>query len=399
MTAHGTVRVATPHATLNRKGLARFRSGHPWIFRAHIEPPPPDLPAGVVAVADPRGVRVGAALYSPQSKIALRTLTRDAAEPDEAFFRARIARAWAYRKTLGIDGSAFRVLYAEGDGLPGLVADWYDGHLVVMVQSAALDAHPELWLPALEEIAAPRSILARNDSASRALEGLPREVTPLRGTPPPTAEAEVNGVRMTVDLWHGQKTGLFLDQRENQARARTLARGRILDAFSYQGGFGLAAAARAGEVIAVDASAPALQTLRSDAERNGFRNVRTVEGNVFDLLKERDRAGERFDTIFLDPPAFAKNRAELPGAVRGYKEINLRAIKLLSPGGVLFTSSCSFHLPEALFEEIVAHAAADAGVSLRVKERRGQSADHPMLLEFPESRYLKCIVLERPEAR
>ena len=382
-------------ARLNRRGLARWRSGHPWIYRSGVEVvEETDGTEAVARLLDPRGRTLGQALLSRKSQITLRLLTLGPDPVDRAFLRERIAGAAALRDRVAPDRDAVRLVFGESDGLPGLVVDRYGKHLVVQFLSAGMDALSGEIVAVLEELFSPASILARNDPGVRTLEGLPREVKQLRGTTPPRVEYHEGEIALSADPHRGQKTGAFLDQYENHRRAGRLARGRVLDAFTYTGGFALAAAAGAEQVTAVDVSTEALAAAQANAERNQAENVAFVEANVFDFLKDQDRRRERYDLVILDPPAFAKNKRELSGALRGYKEINLRAMKILNPGGVLFTCSCSYHLTEAMLEELLGAAAADAHRTFRVLERRRQSGDHPVRLGFPESLYLKCLVLE-----
>jgi 23S rRNA (cytosine1962-C5)-methyltransferase len=286
-------------------------------------------------------------------------------------------------------------VFGESDGLPGLIVDRYRNHLVVQTLSWGMAALQAEIVDLLRSLLSPESILARNDASVRTLEGLPREVVPLHGETPDTVTYAEGDRILTANLRTGQKTGAFLDQVENHLRAGSLARGRVLDMFCYTGGFALAAAGGADTVVAVDSSGPALERARLHAETNGVHNVTFVEANVFDFLKQEDRGRNTYDMIVLDPPAFAKNKRELEPALRGYKEINLRAMKLLAPGGILFTCSCSYHLTEELMNGMLAQAAADAKRAFRVRERRLQPPDHPVRVGFPESLYLKCLVLER----
>jgi len=380
---------------LNRQGLARWRSGHPWVYRAGIALVEETTgKEGLGRILDPEGRTLGSALLSRESQITLRALTSREEPVDRDFLRGRLERAIAYRERVLPGREATRLVFGESDGIPGLVVDRYGDHLVVQFLSYGTHVLGEELTSLLEELLSPASILARNDPAVRALEGLPREIVPLRGETPETVVYREGAVTVLADLKTGQKTGSFLDQSENRLLAAALARGRVLDAFCYTGGFALAVAARAEEVIAIDVSAPALARAREQAERNGLGNVRFSEANVFDFLKQEDRAGSSYDMVVLDPPAFAKNKQELEAALRGYKEINLRAMKLLRPGGILLTCSCSYHLSESLMDMVLARAAGDARRTFRVRERRHQASDHPVRAGFPESLYLKCQVLE-----
>lgn len=379
---------------VKERGAARLRGGHPWVYRSDIAGADGE-PGDIVRVLDRRGSFLGHAFYNPRSEITLRIAERRDVPIDDAWFAARIDEALAYRESLKIDGDAYRLLHAEADGVPGLVADRYADYLVLQVGSAAVERRLGSIVGALAGRLGPAGILLRGDSPARRREGLPVEVRVLQGEIPESVVVREGPVRYRVDLREGQKTGSFLDQRENHLAAGRYAHGRVLDVFSYTGGFALHAALAAGSVEAVDGSADALRTARENAELNGLENMTFTRANAFDLLRERSDAGERYDTVILDPPAFAKTRRDLPKARRAYKEINLRAMRMLAPDGVLITCSCSYHLSREMFEEVLRSAAVDAGVSLRVREWRGQSADHPEILTIPETRYLKCAVLER----
>jgi 23S rRNA (cytosine1962-C5)-methyltransferase len=351
-----------------------------------------------VGVLGPRREWLGTALWSPTSQIALRFLCREERAIDEQFFQERVEAASAYRAGLGIDGTAFRVVHGEADGLPSLIVDWYAGHLVVELLSAGLERYREQLIGALVSGLAPTGILARNDVAVREHEELPRTVELLYGEVPEWVEVREGSVRYLAAPWTGQKTGAFLDQRENRLRVGELAFGRTLDCFAYHGSFALHAASGAEHVTALDSSAEALARAQVNVELNrsegsGFAPVELVEANAFDFLRAEAAAGARYDTIILDPPAFAKRRTALDGALRGYKEINLRALKLLAPGGLLATFSCSYHVGTGLFRELLESAAADAGRPVRLLEWRGQSSDHPEVLQIPESAYLKGALL------
>jgi 23S rRNA (cytosine1962-C5)-methyltransferase len=382
-----------PEVRVAPRARRRLDGAHPWIFRDDVADDGGAAHGDVVRVRDDRGAARGLAFWSSRSKITLRRITRDDAVPDAAFWDGRVAAALSRRGPEVERWQARRLLFGESDGVPGLVADLYGTHLVVQALTAGAErVLPEI-LAALRARIPVDSVLARNDPAVRALEGLPREVRQIDGTTPELLEVDEGGVVHLVDPWHGQKTGAFLDQRENRIAVGALARGRALDAFAYHASFGLHAARRCSEVVVVDQSREALSRGRAAAERNGASNLTFVEAAAFDDLRARERAGERFDLVLLDPPAFAKSRADVPAARRGYREINLRALRLLTPGGLLITSSCSANLDEGAFEEVLVEAARDAGRTATVVARRGQAADHPVLLEFPESRYLKCFVL------
>jgi len=384
-----------PEVVVSGRGASRVRAGHPWVYRSDLLRAAGEA-GDVVRVEDRRGRFLGYAFYNPRSEIALRVAERrEGVGIDGAWFGSRLRAALEYRAGLGIDGDAYRLLHAEADGVPGLVADVYGEHVVLQVGSAAVERRLELVVRALAELLSPAGVLLRGDAGSRRREGLRRTVAVLHGKVPEAVVVREGPVRYRVPLWRGQKTGAFLDQRENRLAAGRHARGRVLDVFSYGGGFALHAARRAASVEAVDSSAAALEQARENARLNGLGNLSFVEANAFDLLRARSDAGEAYDTVILDPPAFARTRRDLPRAARAYKEINLRAMKLLAPGGVLVTCSCSYHLSREAMEGVLRSAAADAGRSLRVLEWRGQAADHPEVLNIPETRYLKCAVLER----
>jgi 23S rRNA (cytosine1962-C5)-methyltransferase len=381
-------------ARISQKGMRRVSGGHPWIFRSDVERRP-SADAGVVAVEDHRGKPIGWALWSPASEISLRMIDRNPdAVVDAQWWRTRIGDAVERRAPIAEHANAYRLVHGEGDGLPSLVCDRYDAWLVVQLLSAGLEAERPAIIGALEELCTPRGILARNDAAVRSRERLPRETTLISGDVPREIEVVENGVRFIAAPWEGQKTGAFLDQRENRALVGRIARGRALDCFSYHGSFALHLAGRAAYVTSLDISAPALERGRENARRNGLSNIDFVEADAFDYLRAAERSGERFETIVLDPPAFAKSRAAIEGALRGYKDINLRAMRLLAPGGLLFTASCSFHLSRALFHEMLEAAAADSGRRIVLREMTAQPLDHPELLTVPETGYLKGALLE-----
>jgi 23S rRNA (cytosine1962-C5)-methyltransferase len=351
-----------------------------------------------VRVRDHRGKPLGWALWSPPSEISLRLLDADTeARIDAAWWQARLARAAARRAPLAADATAYRVSNAEADGCPSLIIDRYGEVVVLQLLSAGLEAcRPDIVAAVLAELR-PAGILARNDASVRAREGLPREIELLAGVVPREIEVMEHGVRYLAAPHDGQKTGAFLDQRENRVRIGALARGDALDCFSYHGSFALHLARRAERVTALDSSAAAIARAGENAALNELTNVRFVEADVFDWLREADRAGHRFDTIVVDPPAFAKNRSSVRSALRGYKEINLRAMRILRPGGLLFTASCSYHVSTPLFLEMLGAAAADAGRRMALREITGQPLDHPEILTIPESGYLKGAIVEAME--
>lgn len=381
-------------ATVSTRGASRWERGHPWIFRSDVRRRP-NAPAGIVRVRDDRGRWLGTALWSPQSEISLRLLDADAdAVIDARWWHGRLSQALAVRAPLADQANAYRLVHAEGDGLPALICDRYDRWLVVQILNAALEPQVPVIVESLVRLTGAEGVLARNDVAMRSREGLARETVLLHGDVPREVEVNEHGVRYTAAPWTGQKTGAFLDQRENRVLVGLLATGRALDCFSYHGSFALHLARRAASVIALDSSADALARARENVSLNGLSNVECVEANAFDYLREADRAGTRFDTIVLDPPAFAKTRDSLESARRGYHEINLRAMRLLAPGGVLYTASCSYHLTRSLFLEMVEGAAADSGRRLVLRQVLGQPLDHPEVITIPETGYLKGAVLQ-----
>ena len=380
--------------SITPRGEERIRNGHPWIYRSDVLEV--DAAGGdTVRVTSARGRPIGYALYSDRSEIAIRLLTRQDEAPTIETWRERIAAAIAYRATLRIDATAYRLVHGEGDRLPSLIVDRYGDYLVVQTLSQGSDRMLPQIVDLLVSIAQPAGILARNDPKVRALEGLEQKVEVLYGTVPESIEVREGRVSYEVDPYRGQKTGLFLDQRENREAAARYARGRLLDAFSYNGGFGLALAPLCDRVLAVDISEEAVARIAANAARNELKNVEARAMNVFDELRELERGGERFDTIVLDPPAFAKNKAAVPKALSGYKEINLRALKLLEPGGFLITCTCSYNVREADFADLLASAAVDAHADVTVVEKRTQSRDHPILMTVPETYYLKCFILRK----
>jgi 23S rRNA (cytosine1962-C5)-methyltransferase len=382
-------------AVVSDRGAARWAQGHPWVFRSDVRARP-SVAAGVVRVDDPRGTALGWALWSPDSEISLRLLERDVTQRiDAAWWEARVATALARRAPLAAVTNAYRVVHGEGDFLPSLVIDRYDRWVVVQLLSAGLEACRADILQAVQALLAPDGVLARNDAAVRTREGLPRTVELLAGTVPETIEVDEHGVRYLAAPHSGQKTGAFLDQREHRVMIGDLARGRALDCFSYHGSFALHLARGAQMVTAVDSSAAALARVDAHAALNGFANIRAVEADAFEFLAAEERAGARYETIVVDPPAFAKNRASVSAALRGYHEINRRAMRLLSPGGVLLTASCSYHVTKALFWEMLQRAASEAGGRLSLRALTVQGLDHPELLTVPETGYLKGALIER----
>lgn len=406
-------------AVVSAKGAARARSGHLWIYRSDVTQKPQAESGSVVRVVDHRGRFIARAHYGKESEITLRIVSKDDVEITRDFWLARLRAAARWRERVVSDADAYRLVHAEGDLLPGLIIDRYGDCFALQTLTRGMDSLKAMWAELLVEEFHPRLIVERNDAKVRQLEGLPMinsllypTVGQTGGLPGasqiadeggkgelsdrPTAGYDLfiteNGIRFRIDLFEGQKTGAFLDQRENRAAAIRYARGRGLDCFSFHGSFALHMAKGCERVTAVDVSEPAIEGARRNAELNNVTNIEFVVANAFDLLRDYDDAGERFDTIVLDPPAFAKNRGAVEAALRGYKEINLRALRLLNPGGVLITCSCSYHVGEALFLEMLAEAARDAGRAVQIVEKRAQSRDHPILLTVPETYYLKCIV-------
>ncbi len=379
---------------MNRHGAGRVASGHPWIFSSDVTDNGGALPGSAVLVYDHRKRCLGAAHYSSASQISLRMLSSRAERIDRGFFLRRLRNAEDYRKRILGSIGAYRAVYGEADLLPGLVVDRYGQFLVVQALSQGMDRARFDVLDCLKEIYSPAAIVLRNDASVRAKEDLPQTSEVAFGEVATEVEFPINHLWFRADLFRGQKTGAYLDQRENYLAAARYARGRALDCFTSAGGFALHLASVCESVEAVDSSQEALEIARRNAAANGIANVEFKEANAFDLLAGLASARRRFDAIVLDPPAFAKSRTALEGAARGYKEINLRALQLLSPGGILVTCSCSHHMSEAMLLELLAEAALDAGRALRVLERRTQSLDHPILLTVSETHYLKCLVLQ-----
>jgi len=387
---------------VSRKATDRIASAHPWIFASDVAERNGARPGEAVKVADARGRPLGTAHYSSTSQIALRMLSRQVEEIGRDFFLRRLRAAEAHRREVVRHSDTYRVVHSEADLLPALVVDRYGEYLVMQTLNQGMDAAQTEIASCLEEIFHPRAIIARNDVGVRVKEQLPLAIEVLSGPGLWPAQevlqsvvVQINGLRMTADLLHGQKTGIFLDQRENyRAAARYASGGKALDCFTYTGGFALHLAAKCESVEAADSSGLALATARANAEANGLGNIDFREADVFDLLAGYAAVRRRFSMVVLDPPAFAKSRHNLRAAASGYKEINLRALRLLGPGGVLVTCSCSHHLSEAMFLELMAEAALDSNRTLRVLERRTQSQDHPILLTVPETHYLKCLILE-----
>lgn len=379
---------------IHRRGVARVRNGHLWVYRSDIADVQDVPPGAVTTVEDERGNVIGKAFYSAKSQIALRFLARGETRIDDAFFRMRVDEADRLRDRAGVDPHISRRIYSEGDFLPGLIVDRYGEYLVLQALTQGTDRLQPVFTSILQDRYRPRAIVLRNDSKVRELEDLSLTQSTIGEEVPESLVLEQDGIQMAMPLLSGQKTGSYLDQRENHRVAQQYGRGRALDAFCYGGGFGLYLSRVCEHVDAVDLSATVVAMARANAERNGITNMECIQANTFDFLRERSARHERYDTIVLDPPAFARNKESLEGALRGYKEINNRAMRLLRDGGVLITCSCSHHVSEGLFAEMLAEAARDAGCWLRVLERRTQGPDHPILLTVPETLYLKCFMVE-----
>lgn len=393
MSAHAK-EIGNDIAIVAKRGAQRVLRGHPWVFKSDIDTRP-NGPAGVVRVKGVDGSELGWALWSPQSEISIRMIERNPERvPNAEWWHTMIGNALRKRAALMMDSNAYRLIHGEGDGLPSLVVDKYNDHLVVQLLSAGLVTWQDQIVASLREYTDCYGILARHDVAARAREGLSQGTELLFGEVPRTIVVHEHHVKFIAAPWDGQKTGAFLDQRDNRVLVGAHTKGRALDCFAYHGSFALHMARNASEVVAVDSSKPALARAEENAALNGYGNVRTHAGDAFDVMRDWYRAGERFDTIVVDPPAFAKTRAALPGAIRGYKDINLQAMKLLAPGGIMLSASCSHHLSKALFLEMLQDAAADSGRRFVLRNITGQGLDHPEVLNIPETGYLKGALLE-----
>jgi 23S rRNA (cytosine1962-C5)-methyltransferase len=379
---------------VNRKAAERVAAGHPWIFTSDVIDASGAAPGAAVKVIDPKGRALGTAHYSNTSQIALRLLSKHVEPIDEAFLFERLKAALQFRERVVEGSNAYRLVHAEGDLLPGLIVDRYADWLVVQLLDQGMDRQADDITEALNKLLTPRGIVARNDVSVRSKEALPLETKLLLGENPAPVQIEMNGLRLTADLLAGQKTGIFLDQRENYLAARRYARGKALDCFTGTGGFALHLAGACESVEGLDSSAAALQTARGNAAANDLANVQFREASVLEYLPSLVSARAQYDLVVVDPPAFSKSRGAIEGATRGYKEINLRALRLLTKGGILVSCSCSHHMSEARLLEVIAAAALDCGKTLRILERRTQSQDHPILLTVPETHYLKCLIFE-----
>jgi len=386
--------ITYPTVRISRKGALRIASGHPWVFSSDIADSGGAAGGAVVRVTEPQGRFLGLAHYSSASQISLRMLTREPEVIDRAFYFRRLAAAAAYRAQRVQNSDAYRLVNSEADFLPGLIVDRYGSALVVQTLNQGMDLAKDVIAGCLQELFSPSAIVLRNDAPVRLKEALPLETRLLAGSLDGPVCVNMNGLLWQVNLIGGQKTGVFLDQRENYQAAARYAYGEALDCFTSTGGFALHLAARCPSLEAVDSSAAALQTAEANRAANGIGNVHFREADAFDLLARYAASGRKFSTVVLDPPSFAKSRGAVPGALRGYKEINLRAMQLLVAGGILVTCSCSHHVSEAMLLEALAAASLDARRTVRILERRTQSSDHPILLTVAETHYLKCLILE-----
>lgn len=394
---HPVTQPTEPTVTITRRGAERLAHGHPWIYRGDVDRAPASLAGGeVVVMKDGRGRFLGKAFWSARSKIALRTVSRDDVPIDASFFADRLATALALREHVFPGEPAVRLVHGEADLLPGLVVDRFGDVAVMQTLIPATEQRKQLLADLLWSTLGLRSLVERNDVRVRELEGLEQVKGVVRGEEPGPIAYREGEATMRIDVLAGQKTGAFLDQRENRLRAGTYARGRCLDCFSYGGAFALQLARRAERVTAVELQAPAVALARENAALNRAENLEVVEGNAFDYLRDASEREPEFDLVVLDPPAFAKNKESLVAARRGYKEINLRAMQILKPGGILVTASCSYHMAEEALEELVHDAARDAGRPAQLLEKRGAGRDHPVLLGVPETKYLKCFILRLP---
>jgi 23S rRNA (cytosine1962-C5)-methyltransferase len=383
-----------PLVKVSRRGANRLKDGHVWVYRSDIISADGVAPGALVGVADERDKPLGTALYSSASQIAIRMISKEAVGDLDSLFRERIQEAIAYRARVVRDTDAYRIVFSEADFLPGLIVDRYNDLVSLQVLTQAMDTEAvrKTVVSELDATLKPASIAERVDPRVRELEQLPARPSGLLQGEKTSTVFAMNGVRFHYEAFEGQKTGAFLDQRENYAAAAQYAHGEALDVFCYQGGFALHLAQHCSKVTGVDSSRPALEGADRNAALNG-REIEWIEANAFDLLRDYASAGQKYDTIVLDPPAFAKSKSSLETALRGYKELNLRAVKMLRPGGILVTCSCSYHVKLTEFLEVVAQAARDMHRNLRILENRSQAKDHPMLLTVPETGYLKCVVL------
>lgn len=379
---------------ISRKGAARLRAGHPWVFSGDLVEVADAINGDIVAILDERYRQLGWGFYSQHSLISLRWIAGAHELINERFWAHRFEAADSWRRTVVQDTEAYRLVFGESDLLPSLIIDRYSDYYVIQTLTPGMERLKSFWVDLLIEQKQPRAIIERNDVKVRQLEMLPLQSGVLWGRLEQEVVVQINGMNFEVDLVGGQKTGAFLDQRENQAAVRKYARGCCLDCFCYDGGFSITVASRCQSVQAVDIAGEALRRVRKNALLNRIENIECIEANVFDLLRDYYSQSRRFDIIILDPPAFAKTRAALENALRGYREINRQAMRLLNPGGILVTCSCSYHLSEEMFLEVLLNAAFDVGCRLTLLEKRTQARDHPILLNMPETYYLKCFILK-----
>jgi 23S rRNA (cytosine1962-C5)-methyltransferase len=379
---------------VNRRAAAALRRGHVWVYASDVVDRGQAAPGDAVQALGPDGLLLGTAHYSSTSEITLRLLSPGAVAADRDFYRRRLAAAIAYRERVVSGTAAYRLVHAEGDRLPALIVDRYGDYLAIQTLSQGMERAKQDIVACLEELLSPRGIIERNDAPRRQKENLPLVAGLVRGELPARVAYRMNGLTFEADLLGGQKTGAFLDQRENYLAAARWAHGRALDCFTSTGGFALHLAARCTSVEGVDSSEAALASARRNRELNAIGNVEFRRADVFELLAGYAAGGRRFSTIVLDPPAFARSRAALKGALEAYRQINYRALELLEPGGVLVSCSCSFHVRETALLELIQGAAAELGKTLRLLERRSQALDHPVLVGVPETHYLKCLILE-----
>ena len=376
---------------ISPKGVDRLRAGHLWIYRSDVVDSKASAGA-IVTVSDKKGHFQGRAFFSDRSQITLRFLSREDVPINQGFFEKRVLQAFELRQRVVKNSQVYRLVNAEADGLPSIIVDQYGDYLSIQTQTQGSETIKSTIAELLVNLFHPKGIIERNDSKVRELEGLEKTNSVLYGEVPTEILANENGLSFLYQLTGGQKTGAFLDQRENRARAKELAFGRALDCFCYEGGFAIHIAGSCEEVEALDISENAIRKARANAELNKVTNLRFEAENVFDRLRLLDNLKVRYDTIILDPPAFAKNRSHLEAAIRGYKEINLRSLRLLNPSGILITSTCSQIINENLFLNLLTEAATDAKKTVQIIEKRTQAQDHPILLTMPETYYLKCIV-------
>jgi 23S rRNA (cytosine1962-C5)-methyltransferase len=385
--------LSLPVVRISRRGAKRLQDGHVWVYRSDIISSDGVAPGAAVSVTDERGKFLGTALYSSSSQIAIRLISDHTVDDLTRLLRDRIQGAITYRERVVRDTDAYRVIFSEADFLPGLIVDRYNDLLSMQALTQAMDAEPArgVIIAELSERLKSAAIVERVDPRIRDLEQLPGRPSGLIHGEKSSTVVTMNGVRFHYEALEGQKTGSFLDQRENYAAAARFAHGEALDAFCYQGGFALHLASSCSKVTGVDSSRPALEMADRNASLNG-RDIEWVEANAFDLLRDYADAGRRYDTVVLDPPAFARSKSNLETALRGYKELNLRALKMLRPGGILVSCCCSYHVSPAQYLDVLRISAQDVHRNLRIVENRGQAKDHPTLLNVPETEYLKCIV-------